>query len=936
MKVLTKDGLSYFWTKIKAFLNTKQDTISDLDTIRSGAQLGSTALQSFTETDPTVPAHVKSITQQNITNWNNKLDSFTETDPVFNASVAAEITSTDISNWNSKTDNVGTITGINMNGASKGTSGVVDLGTVITSETQLSKGTTSGSGNAVTDITVSNHQITLTKGKTFLESFTETDPIFTASPAADITSSDIEYWNAKQNKIIPPEVGSLYRTDVSGSGGISIRGTKGQFPTVNYADTYTLITTMQSSTQSYGINVNFGGNAYTLNTTNGRIEDTRQLTVNAGATWSASVVGNVSANTAISVKILGSLDYITTVGMAAITNKYADLDGKPSIPTVYNGKLTIQRNGTNVQTFTANQSSNVTANIVVPTKVSDLTNDSGFINSFTETDPVFSASSAASITSSDISNWNSKTDNVGTITGITMNGVSKGTSGVVDLGTVITEHQSLASYAKTANYDSTTHKIYLKNGNTVLSEIDASDFIKDGMVSTVTIGNGTGANASINCLIVSFNTDSGKDNIEIPISNIFNASNYYTKTEIDNAGYLTSETDPTVPSWAKQSSKPSYNYSEIANTPNLANVAISGSYNDLSDKPTIPAAQVNADWNASSGVAKILNKPTIPSSTSQLTNDSGYLTSYTETDPTVPAWAKAANKPTYTASEVGALPSTTYIPTKTSDLTNDSGYLTSYTETDPTVPSWAKQSTKPSYSYSEISNTPTLATVATSGSYNDLSNKPTIPSAPGTLNTNNTTAQTVSSSEALSGTITLHKVSKTGSYNDLTNKPTIPTVNNATLTIQKNGTNIATFTANASTGTTANITVPTATSDLTNDSGFLGDADVSYDVNTKTLIIGSSVNKYTITLTIVGGAIVSDISVDGESKYIRDFPLEGSTMSFTSYDSNVVSIIMGGNHIEHNTNYVISTQESRSINWIISNIIDDVVVMVGSQTNGEN
>ena len=39
---------------------------------------------------------------------------------------------------------VGTITGITMNNASKGTSGVVDLGTVITSETQLSKGTTTG------------------------------------------------------------------------------------------------------------------------------------------------------------------------------------------------------------------------------------------------------------------------------------------------------------------------------------------------------------------------------------------------------------------------------------------------------------------------------------------------------------------------------------------------------------------------------------------------------------------------------------------------------------------------------------------------------------------------------------------------------------------------------------------------------------------------
>lgn len=41
----------------------------------------------------------------------------------------------------------------------------------------------------------------------------------------------------------------------------------------------------------------------------------------------------------------------------------------------------------------------------------------------------------------------------------------------------------------------------------------------------------------------------------------------------------------------------------------LASVATSGSYNDLSNKPSIPAAQVNADWNAGSGVAEILNKP---------------------------------------------------------------------------------------------------------------------------------------------------------------------------------------------------------------------------------------------------------------------------------------------------------------------------------------
>ena len=52
-----------------------------------------------------------------------------------------------------------------------------------------------------------------------------------------------------------------------------------------------------------------------------------------------------------------------------------------------------------------------------------------------------------------------------------------------------------------------------------------------------------------------------------------------------------------------------------ANTADLATVATSGDYNDLDNLPTIPSAQVNADWNATSGVAEILNKPTISAGT---------------------------------------------------------------------------------------------------------------------------------------------------------------------------------------------------------------------------------------------------------------------------------------------------------------------------------
>lgn len=98
-----------------------------------------------------------------------------------------------------------------------------------------------------------------------------------------------------------------------------------------------------------------------------------------------------------------------------------------------------------------------------------------------------------------------------------------------DLG-VLTEHQSLAAYPTSASYNTSTKKIEFKNAsNATLSnlEIDASAFIKDGMVDTVEIQNSN--------LVVTFNTDAGKEDISIPLSDIFNPNNYYTKTETDSA-----------------------------------------------------------------------------------------------------------------------------------------------------------------------------------------------------------------------------------------------------------------------------------------------------------------------------------------------------------------------------------------------------------------
>jgi hypothetical protein len=52
-----------------------------------------------------------------------------------------------------------------------------------------------------------------------------------------------------------------------------------------------------------------------------------------------------------------------------------------------------------------------------------------------------------------------------------------------------------------------------------------------------------------------------------------------------------------------------------ANIDDISPVGLTNDYNDLDNLPTIPAAQVNADWNAVSGVAEILNKPTLTNGT---------------------------------------------------------------------------------------------------------------------------------------------------------------------------------------------------------------------------------------------------------------------------------------------------------------------------------
>ncbi|HOR60830.1 MAG TPA: FISUMP domain-containing protein, partial [Bacteroidales bacterium] len=96
----------------------------------------------------------------------------------------------------------------------------------------------------------------------------------------------------------------------------------------------------------------------------------------------------------------------------------------------------------------------------------------------------------------------------------------------------------------------------------------------------------------------------------------------------------------------------SVTWENIEGKPDFKEVATSGDYNDLINQPSIP---------------------TIPENVSSFTNDAGYLTEYTETDPEFTNWDKDYN-------DLINKPSIPTIPENVSSFTNDAGYLTEETQ----------------------------------------------------------------------------------------------------------------------------------------------------------------------------------------------------------------------------------------------------------------
>lgn len=106
--------------------------------------------------------------------------------------------------------------------------------------------------------------------------------------------------------------------------------------------------------------------------------------------------------------------------------------------------------------------------------------------------------------------------------------VSGNTYTKAEIATMMADKADKLNAVSTALYNSQNKTIDFKNiyGN-VIASVDARDFIKDGMVNNAYIEN--------NNLVITFNTDAGLEDIVVPLTDIFDPSNYYTKAETDEA-----------------------------------------------------------------------------------------------------------------------------------------------------------------------------------------------------------------------------------------------------------------------------------------------------------------------------------------------------------------------------------------------------------------
>ena len=403
------------------------------------------------------------------------------------------------------------------------------------------------------------------------------------------------------------------------------------------------------------------------------------------------------------------------------------------IPTVNDATLTIQKNGTDVATFTANSATNQTANITVPTDTSDLTNGAGFITS-----------AAVPTKTSDLTN---------------------------DSGFITNQVNNLANYYDQTAINSMFNALNVPTKTSDLTN-DSGFLTSVPIASASTLGGvkiGSGINVAADGTISAAVASLDWANITNKPTDV----SYWT----NDAGYITSADLPTKTSdltndsdFVTSADVPTKT-SDLTNDSGFITNSVSNLANYYKKSETYTQGEVNS----------LLSAIVIPTKTSDLTNDSNFVS---DTDYATASkggvikvgsglaitngvlsttgggvadaveWSNVLNKPSdvsYWTNDAGYITSAA-LPTKTSDLTNDSGFLTSYTETDPIY------SASPAAGITAANISSWNAKSDFSGSYNDLTDKPTIPTvnnATLTIQKNSTSVGTFTANASSNKTINI-------------------------------------------------------------------------------------------------------------------------------------------------------------------------------------
>lgn len=492
---------------------------------------------------------------------------------------------------------------------------------------------------------------------------------------------------------------------------------------------------------------------------------------------------------------------------------------------------------------------NKIVSITIPTKTSDLTNDSGFINKDVD----------------NLTNYYKKTE---TYSQSETNTLLDNKADKSSIPTKLSQLDNDTGFVTNAVDNLTNY--YLKSETYTKTEVN--DLI--GQIKTISIQVvDTLPTTGESNIIYLVPKEGSKDDVYNEYIWVNNAWELIGSTQIDLTGYATED-------WVNTQIANFLTESQITQLINnsLANYYTQEQVNNLldnkADKSSIPT-KISDLTNDSGYITKSVdnldnyyteteinsllgnkaNTSDIPTKTSQLTNDSGYI------DNTVNDLENYYKKSeTYNQTQVNNLLNNkadkTEIPTKVSELENDKGYISEIPIASATQLGGIKVGDN-----LVITKDGVLSSIGGStgtSDYNALSNKPA-------LNTDNSAALEVNAQEEISGTVSLHKVSKTGNYNDLLNKPNIPSKTSDLTNDSGFITNEVDNLTNYYTETEVNnllsskadtSQIPTKVSELDNDTGFITNSTnelTNYYKKTETY------NKTEVNNLLVDKADVEDI-----------------------------------------------------------------------------